>query len=52
MTLDEAIAHAREVAEKNRRAMSFESEDNKVLTMVLILVITRLLMIFLKMLKI
>ena len=28
MTLDEAIAHAREVAENNRRAMSFESEDN------------------------
>ena len=28
MTLDEAIVHAREVAEKNRRAMSFEPEDN------------------------
>lgn len=28
MTIDEAIAHAREVAEKNRRAMNFESEDN------------------------
>ena len=28
MTLDEAILHAREVAEKNRRAINFESEDN------------------------
>ena len=28
MTLDEAILHAREVAERNRRAMSFEPEDN------------------------
>lgn len=28
MTLDEAIVHAREVAERNRRAMSFEPEDN------------------------
>ena len=28
LTIDEAIAHAREVAEKNRRAMNFESEDN------------------------
>ena len=28
MTLDEAILPAREVAEKNRRAMSFEPEDN------------------------
>lgn len=28
MTIDEAIAHAREVAERNRRVMNFESEDN------------------------
>lgn len=28
MTLDEAILHAREVAERNRRAKSFEPEDN------------------------
>ena len=28
MTLDEAIAHAREVAERKRRAINFESEDN------------------------
>ena len=28
MTLDEVIAHARDVAERNRRAMSFEPEDN------------------------
>ncbi|MGF0102066.1 hypothetical protein [Bariatricus sp. SGI.019] len=28
MTLDEAILHAREVAERNRRAMSFEPENN------------------------
>ena len=28
MTLDEAILHAREVAERNRRSMSFEPEDN------------------------
>ena len=28
MTLDEAILHAREVAERNRRAMSFEPEDD------------------------
>lgn len=28
MTLDEAIVHAREVAEKNKRVMSFEPEDN------------------------
>lgn len=28
MTLDEAIAHAREVAERNRRAINFESEDS------------------------
>lgn len=28
MTLDETILHAREVTERNRRAMSFEPEDN------------------------
>ena len=28
MTLDEAIIHAREVAERNRRAADFESEDS------------------------
>ena len=28
MTLDEAIAHAREVAERKRRAINFKSEDN------------------------
>ena len=28
MTLDEAIAHAREAAERKRRAINFESEDN------------------------
>ena len=28
MTLDEAIIHAREVAERNKRAMNFESVDN------------------------
>lgn len=28
MTLDEAIMHAREVAEKNKRAINFESEDS------------------------
>ena len=28
MTLDETILHAREVTERNSRAMSFEPEDN------------------------
>lgn len=28
MTLDEAITHAKEVAEKNIRAMNFESIDS------------------------
>ena len=28
MKLDEAIAHAREVAERKRRAINFKSEDN------------------------
>lgn len=28
MTLDEAITHARDVAERNRRAMNFESSDS------------------------
>lgn len=28
MKIDEAITHAREIAEKNRQAMNFESEDN------------------------
>ena len=28
MTLDDAITHAREIAEKNKRAIKFESEDS------------------------
>ena len=28
MTIDEAIAHAREVTERKRRAINFKSEDN------------------------